>query len=387
MSEMDIDDLLTTAFAEFRSDTASAIRPAGTGAAAGTVRRRRRNRMAGTAAAVVLAVAAPVAGFALLRPSGTGPDVAATTLAPAPTSAGPSPTPSRTVPSRPPSQPAAGYDLNNATFSVPTWPDGSDNSDGMTCPAGPLTFHDGNAVASSASYRTTVARWADVDLDEDGIDEIVAVVYCYSSEVHATQAVVLQPAAGHALTTLGVLAHSSARDIKDILSVTPVGHGQVDLVVNDLIPCCATPDVLALRQTRRYRFADGHGIQTAGNTSFYVARDGAGVSITGSRTISGPSQQLSITVHNGGSRAVPVSVLAFLPTDSVAASGGSWSTCTYGLGKPDGGPTALCDFGTLTAGASATYTLPITTGKYPGICVLFLRIGDQKYENSDFVVK
>jgi len=75
--------------------------------------------------------------------------------------------------------------------------------------------------------------------------------------------------------------------------------------VNDLIPCCATPDVLPLRQTRRYRFADGHGIQTAGNTSFYVARDGAGVSITGSRTISGPSQQVSITVHNGGSGAGP----------------------------------------------------------------------------------
>jgi hypothetical protein len=48
---------------------------------------------------------------------------------------------------------------------------------------------------------------------------------------------------------------------------------------------------------------------------------------------------------------------------------------------------ALCDFGSLAAGATESYQLPITVAGSPdALMALRLRIGDQKYDDSTYQV-
>jgi hypothetical protein len=385
MSDQDIEYLLAAAVAEYRAQALPAIRPAGSAAVAARVRQRRRTQSALVAGVVAVGVVALLAGLAGVGSSGARP-------APGSVPSGVSPTPSSSASpagsDQPPlSPPPPSYDLGETTLSLPAWQDVPTGAGLTHCPAGTVTFH--NDYEKSTG-RIRLRSLTAVDVDRDGVSDLVAVFTCFYGQPsdyggpYVEQAVAFRAVPGHPPTTIGVIVHSTPTDIQDIETVQPAEGGQVDIDVTDS-NYGNHPEQYPLRQTRRYRYDGTVFRQTSGQPSFLVARDGPGVSLSGSRSPSGGAQQVTITVHNGGSHPVPVSVLALLPPATEQEVGEGWTNCRR---RAEGGTvpaTVICDFGYLAPGATVSYQLPIMVAKPPDSpAALRLRIGDQKYDDSTY---
>ncbi|MEV4410568.1 hypothetical protein [Catellatospora sp. NPDC049609] len=201
MSEFD-DDLLTTAFAEYRSETNPLIKPTGTGAAYRTVQHRKRVRTTAVAACALTAVLVGGGAYASFTAGPvTPPQPGASSAAPSPvTSLSPSPepspsaSPSTSVATSPPPPASTLHGLENATLDLPV------RKADPSCPSGAVKFRNGKAGES-----TRIADVVSVDIDGDGAFEEIALITCRQGEGLLGQVLALRPKGNGRFTTLGVV--------------------------------------------------------------------------------------------------------------------------------------------------------------------------------------
>jgi hypothetical protein len=276
-------------------------------------------------------------------------------------------------------QPYQAVDLGAATLTLGTWrpsPVGS-----PPCPTGGVTFAAGSAtVPGMATVR--LQQNALVDVDHDGTNEIAVVVSCEDSQAGTFQAIVLKPASGGLLTTMGQLARSGPAG-DDIVAVAPGAGGVVDLTVGNIIPCCGTPASMQLTQVRGYAWQRGRFAQVAGPTTFTVDHSAVKLAISAPAVaLSGltggkSSGTLTVTIRNTGSRAAGgVSVAVWAEQPLAPAVGRDWVRC---LTRDGTNRARVCPIGRLPVGGSATLTLPFTGLFGRQTITVEPRIGDQVY--------
>ncbi|GAA4259069.1 hypothetical protein GCM10022255_082280 [Dactylosporangium darangshiense] len=365
MPDFDNDDLLSSAFAEFRGEASSYVKPAGTAAARATVQHRRKVRTIAASAIAALAIATPVAAYAAAGSDSNGPPATPE----ASTSA--VETPSPTAPSTAASSTAAApdgriskADLGNATLSIPSWPKGFDAG----CPTGPVKLSGGKA-GSTGSFRLE-GDPVYVDVDHDGAQETVMLLSC-SPQGSDYKVLVFDRDTAGAIVTLGQVVGSAGSegrqgtDIETIWQVQAGDGGQVRVDVGEYRPCCDMAQA-SQHQWRTYGWNGTAFAQTGGPTAFgpnpnitdvTVAAGKLTMTATGSGTWAGT---LTVTVHNNAQFATPGKLrIAFGVPDTWTVQ--AVSGCTI---QPDELPVP-CLSGSIPAGGSKVFTLKVTAPAAP----------------------
>ncbi len=347
----------------------------------------RRRRIAALAAVAVALVLPPLLAYAAFGAGTDQPrDFTGVRSAPdggygvnAPDADPPSDAPGGTAPGSA-QQPWQAADLASATLTLDAWrpsPAGS-----PPCPTGKVAFT-GSSAAVPGRATVRLLQNTLVDVDHDGTYEVAVVLFCQDSQAGTYQAIVLKPAAGGGLTTMGQLARSGP-DGEDIVAVTPASGGLVNLTVGNIIPCCGTPQSLQLTQIRTFAWQRSGFTQVAGPTTFTADRSAADLDISAPAVhftglLDGKSAgTLTVTIRNRGKRDVARVSVAVWPDQPLApAAGGDWARCV----TRDGTSRAVvCPIGELPAGETATLTLPLSGLFGSQATTVQPRIGDQTYE-------
>ncbi|GAA3273880.1 hypothetical protein Dvina_24200 [Dactylosporangium vinaceum] len=248
------------------------IRPHGADAVHRTVRRR-RNRRISIAAAAVVALAAPLAVFALAgrpgadHPAGNPPPSGAS-VAP---SDGAPPAPASGAPTAAaPNGRISAADVRSATLQVPDWPNQYGNFDTSAppgCPSGSVKFSGGKGGKNGAITLKGDPVYADVD--HDGAQETVILLECHPQGADY-QVLALDRDAADKIVTLGRVVRSGGRETVDIMTIWAVqagDNGQVKVDVGEYRPCCEQIQA-SQHQWRTYGWDGRQFIQTAGPTTW-----------------------------------------------------------------------------------------------------------------------
>ncbi|BCJ41431.1 hypothetical protein GCM10010168_55700 [Actinoplanes ianthinogenes] len=224
-------------FDEFRSQTATLVRPVGAERTRARLRTRRRNRGALFGALAVLVVAISVAAGAGLTGNRPGP---------ATNSAAPVPSPSgstiyfvgpgeKTEPST--TAPIGGItekDLYSATLDLPAWPAGH-------CAGGPVPFQDGDTQDNRGALWIAGVAYADVD--RDGRAETFARIFCMGDPgQEESQVLAFTPAEGGGIRTIGPVLQQTG-GVVAICGIRAGANGAIQVETADFpVPWhCADP--------------------------------------------------------------------------------------------------------------------------------------------------
>ncbi|GAA1619176.1 hypothetical protein ACFQY4_44860 [Catellatospora bangladeshensis] len=276
MSEFD-DDLLMSAFAEYRSETNPQIKPTGTGAAYQTVRYRKRVRTTAVAACALTAVLVGGGAFASFTGNqGVAPQPGASSAAPsavaspspsASPSASPSPSalPSPAIATSPPPPGSELHGLEDATLDLPVRKVGREH-----CPSGRVKFRDGKA----GEY-TRIADVISVDIDGDGVFEEVALITCRSGEGAFGQVIALRPSGSGRFDTIGVVIEiepsvgAGSQRIENVKRIKPGKPGEILVEVGNHETTYTDENRLkGVFQWRGYRWNGTKFAQSSGPTTF-----------------------------------------------------------------------------------------------------------------------
>jgi hypothetical protein len=362
MSDFDLDALLAGAVDEYQQHTLPQIKPAGTAVARATATHRKRIRTAAISAIALIVIAAPITAYAATEHDHNGPPIIASSqsASPAPSqspAASPSRTPSSPAPTR---APITQQELSNATLDLPSW------SEWSFCPHGRVTLHNGtiawNWTGAYSGGRADLLKTASFDVDGDGSVETVALFFCGISEPDGELAVAFRRGQDGSIQTMGSLAG----DVDQIQDVGAGAGGTVDLQVSNLNGSDGTAHLMQITQTRSYRWTGNGFEQTAGSTSFTVARPELTATVSdlvyepavnGERT-----GTLTVSVHNAGTTAVSGLAIAYeldvAQTVTPACQPLSQTTAIAGLcALPSIAPGATGTL-TFTLGASDSWVSP-----------------------------
>ncbi|MET8837187.1 hypothetical protein ABZV78_25175 [Micromonospora sp. NPDC004540] len=264
------DDLLHGAFAAYRAELITAVRPAGAETVRTTVRRRRRRTIRLAAAVTLVAVAAPGAAWAVLADGAAPPAPPAHSRTPAPPES-PTPTPRVTpTPTAPSSGPPAApdgrinrSDLLAARVDLPDW--------AAYAPASCTTADVRLLPASTRQSRPALLDVRYGDVDGDGASETVALVGCLFGDTVAKQVVGFDRDRAGQVVLLGGVTRTGD-GIGDITETAVRSDGTVRVRVADVQACCGDP---VRRQWRGYRWDDRRFVQVEGPSAMPSSRSNA----------------------------------------------------------------------------------------------------------------
>ena len=298
----------------------------------------------------------------------------------APGADAPTEAPRRTT-AGPTQQPWQAVDLAAATLTLGAWRPGPDGS--PPCPTGEVAFA-GSSATLPGKATVRLLQNARVDVDHDGTDEIAVVLFCQDSPAGTYQAIVVKPAAGGRLATMGQVARGGP-GAEDILGVAPGSGGVVNLTVGNVIPCCGMPRSLQLTQVRTYAWQRNIFTQVAGPITFVANRSAVNLDVSapavhfGGLVAGRSSGTLTVTITNRGPHdATRVSVAVWPDQPLAPATGGDWARC---LTRDGTNRVMVCPLGNLAVGKAATLTLPLTGLFGNQAITLQPRIGEQAYGN------
>ncbi|MGI5246037.1 hypothetical protein [Dactylosporangium sp. CA-139066] len=365
MPDFDNDDLLTSAFADFRSEVSAYVKPAGSAVARATVQHRHKVRTIAASTIAALAIATPVVAYAAAGSDSNGPPVTPgasvsaveTTTSPAAPATG-SPTASA------PDGRISKTDLGNATLTVPSWPKGFDDG----CPKGSVKFSGGKAGSNAILKLQGDPVY--VDVDHDGAQETVMLLSC-SPQGDDYKVLAFDRDAGGKIVTLGQVVASAGNtgkqgtDIETIWQVQAGDDGQVKVDVGEYRPCCEMAQA-SQHQWRTYGWNGTAFTQTGGPTAFgpnpnitdvTVTADKLTMTATGSGTWAGT---VKVTVHNNAQFATPGKLriaLGVPDTWTIQAISG----CTIQQNELP----VPCLSGSIPAGGSKVFTIKVTAPAAP----------------------
>jgi hypothetical protein len=360
------DDLLTSAFADFRSEASTYVKPAGTTAARATVQHRRKVRTIAASTLAALAIATPVAAYAANGGESNGPpatpgdspSVVQTATPPAAPTTAASATPSA------PDGRVSKTDLGKATLSIPSWPKGFTEG----CPHGSVKFSGGKA--GDTGVLKLQGEPVYVDVDHDGAQETVMLLAC-SPQGSDFKVLAFDRDTSGKIGTLGQVVGSAGSegrqgtDIETIWEVQTGDNGQVRVDVGEYRPCCEVAQA-SQHQWRTYGWNGTAFTQTGGPTAFgpnpnisdvTATADTLTMTATGSGTWQGT---LKVTVRNNAQFATPgkLRVALGLPnTWTVQVISG----CTT---QPDAQP-GECTSTSIAAGGTKVFTFKVTAPAAP----------------------
>lgn len=366
MPDFTNDDLLTSAFADFRSEASTYVRPAGTAAARATVQHRHKVRTIAASTIAALAIATPVAAYAAAGSDSNGPPATpATSSSAVETTTSPAaPTTAASATASAPDGRISKTDLGNATLSIPSWPKGFDDG----CPKGSVKFSDGKAGGNAILKLQGDPVY--VDVDHDGAQETVMLLSC-SPQGYDYKVLAFDRDASGKIVTLGQVVGSAGNtgkqgtDIETIWEAQAGDDGQVKVDVGEYRPCCDMAQA-SQHQWRTYGWNGTAFTQTGGPTAFgpnpnitdvTVTADKLTMTATGSGTWEGT---LKVTVHNNAQFATPGKLriaLGVPDTWTLQAISG----CTI---QPDQLPVP-CLGGSIPAGGSKVFTIKLTAPAAP----------------------
>ncbi len=367
MSEFDVEPTVREAFAGYRTALPGlrpTLHPAGGVAEVRAIARHRRQvRTAVVATLAAIMVAGPVAGYAAMRdghragPAHPAPS-ASTSRSESPSA---SPTASRAAA---PDGRITVTELMRSALYVPAW------SKPSNCRSGRLDF----AAMPTANAGDGQYLWIDktvyTDLDGDGAQETVAIIWCSPGQALVGQAVAFDRDNTGKIVTLGqVVAPQPAQDhgIRTLFDLRTGDAGTVDVQVADLVPCCGVSRNMAEQQWRTYGWDGSAFQQVDGPTAFTPRVPATKLSVTVSELRFGPLSggvrhgTVTVTVRNTGTAAAPgvvVGLLAYSPRVQIAGS----SVCTP-VPAEQNNPTHAeveCHGPGLAVQASGTYTFQVT---------------------------
>ena len=366
MADFD-DQLLASAFANFRDEVAPHVKPAGTAAAHETVHRRHRVRLIAATTLAALVVAAPVAAYAAIGGDSHGPpavpgDSPSATSTDVTASPAPSASPTDTVSAAPDGR-ISKADLGKARLDIPTWPKGFDDG----CPTGSVKFTDGKAGNGIEALQGDPVF---VDVDHDGAQETVVLVSC-SPQGSDYQVVALDRDTTGKIVTLGKVLGSAGNtgkqgsDIMTIWAVQAGDNGQVRVDVGEYRPCCESAQA-SQHQWRTYGWNGNQFTQTDGPTTFGANPNVTDLAITADRltmTKQGDGSwagTLRVTIHNAATFATPGKLRFALSIDE------SWQAqpgteCAF---TPGENPLA-CTLPSIAVGANRVLTIQLTAPAGP----------------------
>lgn len=266
------DTELRAVFRDFAVTASAYVRPPGAAVAQQQAHVRVRNRrvLVSLVAAVAVLVPTGIVAVGQLTGSNSLPAPPATQSPTAPTTTSPSPTvsPTPTVVARAAQGPG---ELANATLTV-SWR----NPAASPACSGAVTFVNGmSGVGTPSVHILSTMR---LDVDGDGGEEIIAEIFCQTSQAGPVQLVAVRPDAG--LTTLGVVVESAPFDgngwleppdgpgIVNVLDYVGLSDGTIRVEVTDRFTCCGVPVESALRQERTYGWNGSSFDQVDGPTRF-----------------------------------------------------------------------------------------------------------------------
>ncbi|MEV4131172.1 hypothetical protein AB0J72_03305 [Dactylosporangium sp. NPDC049742] len=367
MPDFTDDDLLTSAFADFRSEASTHVKPAGTAAARATVQHQRKVRTIAASTLAALAIATPVAAYAAAGGDSNAPPVMPGAPTSAVDTATASPAAPETAASVTPSAPdgrISKTDLGNATLSIPAWPKGF----AADCPHGSVKFSGGKAGDHPPARFEGEPVY--VDVDHDGAQETVIILSC-SPQGTDYKVLAFDRDAGGKIVTLGQVVGSAGNtgrpgtDIETIWEVRAGDNGQVRVDVGEYRPCCEMAQA-SQHQWRTYGWNGTTFTQTGGPTAFgpnpnitdvTATADTLTMTATGSGTWQGT---LKVTVHNNAQFATPGKLRISLGIPDAwtlqAVSG-----CTI---RPDELPVP-CLADSIPAGGTKVFTLKVTAPAAP----------------------
>jgi hypothetical protein len=369
MADFD-DQLLASAFADFREEVAPYVKPAGTAAARETVHRRHRVRMIAATTLAALVVTAPVVAYAASSGDSHGPP-AVTGDSPSATSsdgsgpASPEPSaPATDTLSAPPDGRISKADLGQATLDIPAWPKGFDDS----CPTGMVKFTDGKA--GDHGIEALQGDPVYVDVDHDGAQETVVLVSC-SPQGNDYQVLALDRDTTGKVVTLGKVVGSAGNtgkegsDIMTIWAIEAGDNGQVRVDVGEYRPCCEAAQA-SQHQWRTYGWNGNRFIQTGGPTAFGPNPNVTDLVITADRltmTRQGDGSwvgTLRVTIHNTAKFATPGKLRFALSIDA------SWQAQPGTECRFTPGETPLsCTLPSVGAGANRVLTIQLAAPAGP----------------------
>jgi hypothetical protein len=369
MSDFDRDPRVDRLLHDVGSTVAGYLDPPGANAVYARVRQRRRNRVMAVGALAVALLAGPAVGVALASgersgppAGGSSPSQTASAAAPSPSdSASPSPSPSASTSPTPaaPDGRISLRDLKRAKLDLPPWPATAEPG----CERG-----SGVEIVGEPVY---------TDVDHDGAKETAAWLRCHSAGEYKISKVTVfdRDAAGKVVTLGQVLETATGGDdgvvIRKVWQIQATDDGQLRVDVGDYYPCCSTAADLPQHQWRTYGWDGRRFVQTGGPTKFGPNPKVIDVRVTAgdlvmTETAAGSWRgTLTVKVDNLGPFAAPVRVLVNGRNQFRATGTGTgWDRC---IGVPDGTAefSAVCEAGTMRAGASQTLSLTFTSGSKP----------------------
>jgi hypothetical protein len=242
--------------------------------------------------------------------------------------------------------------LCNATLDIPVSP-GSDR-----CPHGRVAFSHGSAVPPPDVAAFVIAQVAYADVDHDGVNDTVARIGCQVGESDAGQVLVFDRAPGGGIRAKGRVLAADFNAVMRISGIDGKPDGSVWVMVSNVHASDGWGYWAATHQWRTFGWT-GHGFtQTGGSTSFLADHAKADLTVTASPVVfDKPSAgqrvgQLTVTVHNGGTRPVErVSVFAYFPGHELL------SGACFAINPPVDSP--ACPIGTAPAGGTWQTTITL----------------------------
>ncbi|NJC70084.1 hypothetical protein HC031_10230 [Planosporangium thailandense] len=359
MSEFD-DLTLREAFSQFHTDALTAVPPQDVAGVRAIARRRRATRAGVIGAMAALVLAVPVAAYALVGRSDSGPPAVRPSLSTSPSaSASPSASPSASASTAPPAPDGkiSPDELGDATLDIPAWP-----AQGNQCATKRQKFTGGQTrQVNDHTAVTMIWKVVYADVDHDGAQETVALLGCALARVDYQVAVFDRNSAGD-IVTLGQVVREDA-SIQHMFDVRGEADGSVSVQVGDVSVCCGVHQDQVIHQWRRYAWDGQRFHQVDGPTAFPRRPD---LSITATDVTLGPLSNgvrhgsTTVTVRNVG----PFTVQGMDLTVSPYVNGSQPAAVeTFtNLGKCEYGGTGSAkalgcrDLTPLAPGASVTYT-------------------------------
>jgi hypothetical protein len=393
MSEFDLDELLAGAVDDYRDQTLSQIKPAGTAAAHATaIHRRRVHTLAMTVLAAALVIA-PVTAYAAMDHDHNGPPNVAASHSTEP-SVTPSSVPSVT-PSQPPTsspattvgKPITQHDLANATLHFPTsgsWP--------KPCPQGKVKLVNGHYTGltgtndSPGDPPSGLIKVVQVDLNHDGSLDAAAIFGCRIGDPASQTAIAFRRAADGSIETMGTIE----KTIFTIHDIQATSGGSVRLAVADLHGSDGMAVAAQTPQWRTYNWNGSRFKQSGGSTSFTVTRIDLSVQVsdlTFAKPVAGKrAGTMTVTLHNSGGKSISNASIIYVFGTATKISP-TCATLPYGPGDFAGqcavpsiapGATVVVTFRFTGADADLTYYRTHPSLAQTDNDMLQINVGDQR---------